>query len=426
MKTKYLFSTFLAVAAISAFPFSLSSSCSKDKQLKEYADSIEFKLKNFDPNKTYTSNELSALSFNNFDISLNGNYKGGAIEAEFDNNLKVEYDPVAKKIKVSFTLIEKKTNKKINCYFYLNQSIKIEGVPEEPIDPENPHNPGGPGNPSTPIVVGNIVYDSSNKYYASLENKSGKELYDAIFKLQKSHTGGIGSYADLYQAYKTAFLDKYFEKNNSVLDVYSENPNGNDPYEFKHGEWDGAGGHPRPGGQANAEGWMYNREHVIPQSWFNKETPTKHDPHFVWPTDKKVNEWRGNKPHYYVSNGSVTTSLNGTKWNNNYCEPIDYFKGDIARAYFYFQATHRNGMSKGGDTVFSSAFPYFNNNFLTCYLDWVKKDPVDIIEIDRNNAIAEFTSGLRNPFIDYPDLPELIFGNSGKTFSNKGVAVGVQ
>lgn len=418
MKNKYLFSTFLAVVSISTFPFSLSSSCSKDKDLKEYANNIEFKLKNFDPNKTYTNNELSTLSFNDFQIDLNKNYNGQNINAEFENSLKVEYDSKNKKIKVTFTIIDKKTNQKITSHFFLTENIKIEGIPEQPQNPQNP---------TVPILVGDIVYDSTNQYYSSLEGKQGKELYDAIFQLQKSHTSGIGSYADLYQVYKTAFLDKYFEKNNTVLDVYSENPNGNDPYEFKHGEWEGTGGHPRPEGKSNQEGRMYNREHVIPQSWFNKVTPTRHDPHFVWPTDKKVNEWRGNDPHYWVKESNFNKSLNGTKWiKGKYCEPIDYFKGDFARAYFYFQGTHRNGMSKNGSSVFSTVFPYFNDKFLTCYLDWAKKDPVDLIEIDRNNAIAKATSGLRNPFIDYPELPELIFGNSGKIFTNKGVAIGIK
>jgi hypothetical protein len=117
-----------------------------------------------------------------------------------------------------------------------------------------------------PEIKKEFKYNNSINYYASLEGKKGKELYDAIFDLQSKYKKGIGSYGDLYKIYKTAFIDKYFEKDETILDVYSENPDGNDPYEFKDDEYDGQGGKPRLGANKNAEGYMYNREHVIPQS----------------------------------------------------------------------------------------------------------------------------------------------------------------
>ena len=275
-----------------------------------------------------------------------------------------------------------------------------------------------------PEIKKEFKYNNSINYYASLEGKKGKELYDAIFDLQSKYKKGIGSYSDLYKIYKTAFIDKYFEKDETILDVYSENPDGKDPYEFKDDEYDGQGGKPRLGANKNAEGYMYNREHVIPQSWFNKQTPTRHDPHFIWPTDKMVNQWRGNLPHFNVLNASKI-SKNGTKINSSYCEPIDYFKGDFARAYFYFQGTHRNGYeTANAKKVFGNkgVFPYFNKEFLDCYLEWSTKDPVDIIEVDRNNEIAKQCQGLRNPFIDYPNLTKLIFDTENtETFHNLGV-----
>lgn len=269
-------------------------------------------------------------------------------------------------------------------------------------------------------------YDSSNNYYSFAEGLKGEELFDAIYQKQKEKLGGIKDYGYLYKVYESAFLDRYFEKNKTILDVYSENPFGPDPYEFNVGEYEGVGGHPKPGSQKNQEGNLYNREHVIPRSWFNRAQPTHNDAHFIWPTDKMVNQWRGNFPHYNVSN-PTKTSKNGTKIDNSYCEPIDYFKGDFARAYFYFQITHQNGYYKQGSEVFKNVYPYFHDKFLNCYYEWAKNDKVDQIEIDRNNDIANnHYNGLRNPFIDYPNLPELIWGKKGLTFKNYGVLKSVK
>ncbi|WP_338822613.1 endonuclease [Mycoplasmopsis felifaucium] len=281
----------------------------------------------------------------------------------------------------------------------------------------------------TNINNGKLVYDNnsdySSKYYSSLNGLKGEELFNAIFNNQKKYVNGIKSYGDLYKTYETAFIDRYFEKDGTILDIYSEVEKGSDPYEFPVGYYEGTGSKGSLRGyKGTKEGYMYNREHMIPQSWFNKVSPTRNDAHFVWPSDKQVNNDRGNDPHYYAPTG--TQSANGTKViKGTATEPIDLFKGDTARAYFYFQATHQNALSKGGNVLFTNAFPYFQKKYLDCYEDWSKKDPVDLVEVDRNNAIARNQGGLRNPFIDYPELVELIWGKTNKTFVNRGVLVDI-
>jgi len=76
------------------------------------------------------------------------------------------------------------------------------------------------------------------------------------------------------------------------------------------------------------------------------------DPYHIWPTDGKVNGMRSNYPHGVVGNATYT-SLNGSKLGSNLnsgysagysgtvFEPIDEFKGDIARAYFYFATRYQ-------------------------------------------------------------------------------------
>ena len=93
-------------------------------------------------------------------------------------------------------------------------------------------------------------------------------------------------------------------------------------------------------------GAMYNREYTVPQSIFNEALPMKSDLHHLYPTDKYVNNRRSNYPHAVVAT-TKWTSQNGSKLGSsdttanfglsaaNVFEPIDEYKGDIARTYFY-------------------------------------------------------------------------------------------
>lgn len=287
----------------------------------------------------------------------------------------------------------------------------------------------------TNVLNSKLVYDKnseySKNYYASFEGKRGKDLFEEIYRKQKQLAAqniqsGANGYSQLYVTYNLAFIDRYFEQDGTILDIYSEVENGKDPYKFKPGYYEGSGSlGSNPGSSSKGEGYKYNREHMIPQSWFGKDSLTRNDAHFVWPSDKKVNQDRGNDPHYWTPKGKK--SKNGTKVSKNEStEPVDLFKGDTARAYFYFQITHLNAFSGKAVKVFTNVFPYFKTNYLDCYKKWAKDDQVDLAEIDRNNAIAKYQKGLRNPFIDYPELVELIWGNSNEVFHNRGVLIDLQ
>ncbi|WAM09398.1 hypothetical protein ONA24_05135 [Mycoplasmopsis cynos] len=83
----------------------------------------------------------------------------------------------------------------------------------------------------------NYQYDSSNNYYAELEGKKGQKLFEAIINLQtknnkKLKTLSYNKLPEFYNKYD-AFKDKYYEKDGTLLDIYSENPYGKDPYEYK-------------------------------------------------------------------------------------------------------------------------------------------------------------------------------------------------
>ncbi|WP_373437847.1 endonuclease, partial [Metamycoplasma equirhinis] len=100
-----------------------------------------------------------------------------------------------------------------------------------------------------------LEYDNSNDFYKSLDGLSGQELRNKLFKIQVNNRYTSLGYGDLFKTYKDAFLDKYYEKDNSVLDIYGENPNGDDPFVFYHGNFQDTG---------NTEGKGMNREHLVP------------------------------------------------------------------------------------------------------------------------------------------------------------------
>ncbi|ACF07591.1 Extracellular ribonuclease precursor [Metamycoplasma arthritidis] len=268
----------------------------------------------------------------------------------------------------------------------------------------------------------NQQYSNQSNYYASLDGLSNKKLFNKLFEVQKSHLQSWNYQELITKIYPDAFVDKYYEKDGTVLDIYGENPSGKDPFNFRHGQYRDVG---------NAEGKGMNREHLVPQSWFSKMTPMRNDAHHVWPTDKKVNAVHGNFPYGTVSKAKYV-SKNGTKIGvseedgQDVCEVIDEFKGDVARAYLYFAFTYKDQTL----TANRVAERFFNEDnsikksFLATMLKWHMQDPISQFDIDRNNAIAKH-QGIRNPFIDYPELVEAIYGNN-KTFvfQNKGILIG--
>ncbi|MFV8480385.1 endonuclease [Mycoplasma sp. AA7A] len=281
--------------------------------------------------------------------------------------------------------------------------------------------PGESNNNATPINVAakkyNYIYDANNNYYASANGKKGKDLIEELLRIQKSHLKGIHGYGSLPGFYNKskAFRDLFYENDNTMLDVYSENPSGKDPYTYANYN----------GGRGGFEGSGMNREHMIPQSWFGKASPMVSDANHIFPTDIKVNGVRSNFAHDYITSPKVVFKQGSKMGKNNIgldaMEPLDEFKGDVARAYLYFTATYNDrGLNNMSTSIFTRTFPYIKEHYLATYLEWNKNDQVGPWDVLRNNETAAFQE-VRNPFIDYPDLANNIFGSDPKPFVNKGI-----
>jgi len=224
-------------------------------------------------------------------------------------------------------------------------------------------------------------------------------------------------YGYLYTTYQNSDTDNYYENNGSVLDMYSEKPGGVDAYEYTHiaDKDNGTGG--------GSEGQYYNREHTIPRSVFGGGGIMKNDAHFVIPSDKRVNSQRGNLP-YGVVDVANWTSTNGSKRGNNLnsgysagytntvFEPIDEFKGDIARINLYFAVRYEDQVAGWPYDMFDgTSDKVFDQTFFNILYQWHLQDPVSQREIDRNNAIFNEQNN-RNPFIDHPEYVYEIWKNT--------------
>lgn len=219
------------------------------------------------------------------------------------------------------------------------------------------------------------------------------------------------SYDSLFNGFPSTDSDNFYEKDGTVLDIYSENPAGADPYNYTHGV--------KKCGNYSAEGDCYNREHSIPQSLFNQDSPMVSDIQHILPTDGKVNGMRSNYPYGKV--GSATwTSKNGSKlgansspgYSGTVFEPINEFKGDVARVLLYFVTryeTKLSGFESGNILNPGNIHKGLADWELNLMLQWNQQDPVSEREIVRNNAAYNYQKN-RNPFIDHPEWVTTIWG----------------
>lgn len=270
------------------------------------------------------------------------------------------------------------------------------------------------------LLITNITFAQiPANYYDSADGLTGYTLKTQLKNIITNGHSDQG-YGSLYSGYVTTHTDNIsesgYENDGTILLYYTENPNGTDPYTFNHGS--------NNCGNYSGEGDCYNREHTIPQSSFGSASPMQNDIHHVVPSDGYANGQRGSFPFGTVGSANWT-SMNGSKrgssnvpgYSGTVFEPIDEFKGDIARAILYFVTRYE-------DTVDGyTSFDMFNGTedqaledwALDMLLDWhYNVDPVDQREIDRNNAAYNY-QGNANPFVDHPEYANLIWNPNPDT-----------
>ncbi len=280
-------------------------------------------------------------------------------------------------------------------------------------------------------ALGNL-YAVTSEYYSSVNNKSGADLFNAVHTIAKTGYQGL-SYDGLWTAYCAIDINS----SGKVWDMYSNATS----YTC---------GGTAQGANYSEEGDSYNREHSIPKSWFGGSTSSGTpgtDLFHVVPTDGYVNNRRSNYAFGEVASATYTSQsgcklgspksisisnsiLNASGSSSQSCsnskvfEPMNEYKGDFARGYFgtmiKWAGDYQKFTTGDGAAIFNTAYDAAHYYGLTGYgvallLKWHREDPVSQKEIDRNDGIQS-KQGNRNPFIDYPELVEYIWGNhSGET-----------
>lgn len=240
-------------------------------------------------------------------------------------------------------------------------------------------------------------------YYTSVAGKKDGELKTALHTLLYNHTL-ISSYNNLPQ---------YFQK----TDVY---PPGNERY----GQWwDMYSDIPLPSSSFRG----LNREHSFPKSWWggSTTTPAYIDLNHLYPSEAAANMAKSNYPLGEVSgkadfdNGitQVGTPVSGQGGGARLVfEPDDEYKGDFARTYFYMVTCYQNLTWRYTWMVSNNTYPTLNNWAVALLLRWNQEDPVSQKELDRNEQVYKVQAN-RNPFIDYPELAEYLWGSKrGEAF----------
>lgn len=235
-------------------------------------------------------------------------------------------------------------------------------------------------------------------YYSSLKGKKGAELKTAIHNIiknakvleygsKKGHTWwGFWSTDRDERGY---FIDRYSAEKEWVMST-----------------------------SQGAAGAGMNIEHSFPKSWWGGATVQAYkDLYNLMPCEGKINKTKSNYPM-----GIVVSGDKGNGWTKvgegtdgkKYWEPADPWKGDFARGYMYMATAYQDYNWKGEQALQilqQGAYPTLQKWAYKLYIQWAKADKPDALEIKRNNDVAKI-QGNRNPYVDFPNLMEYVWGDS--------------
>ena len=165
----------------------------------------------------------------------------------------------------------------------------------------------------------------------------------------------------------------------------------------------------------------FDIEHMLPKSWWGGTVNEAYcDLYHLVPGDYSANRSKSNHAPGIPSdttfwNGSFATG-NGEQYGlpKVFC-PADEYKGDFARAYFYIATCYGDSLTwvetgEPGIAMTNDSWQEFRPWLRDLLLSWHRMDPVS--EKEKTRAIeVNKIQGNRNPFIDYPELVEYIWGN---------------
>ena len=275
-----------------------------------------------------------------------------------------------------------------NAYNRLNDNIAIRIV-------DNDFTTATFGTPLNP-TFGNVISTAPEGYYNSLVGLSGAALKQGLQNIiANPAVVHAHNYGDITTILKTA--DQNPLNSNEVWLMYVEQ--GRAKLDFQTSS-------------SNVGSW--NREHIYPQSrgGYSNATSETPDGINVWlPTNADdLIAGHADAHHLRAEDGPENSSRSNKDYGlTGYNGPLgnqNSWKGDVARSVFYM-AVRYNALSVVNGDISDTTVGQLGD--LASLLLWNVSDPKDDFEMNRNNYIYTWQIN-RNPFIDYPNLADYIWG----------------
>jgi endonuclease I len=237
-------------------------------------------------------------------------------------------------------------------------------------------------------------------YYHPAKNKKQAELKTALKDLaypQKTLDYGGGGGATWEGFY---FADRRTENENGLIvdDMYSNTVRYFQEYSAVQG---------------------MHIEHSFPKSWWGGHVNDAYKDLFhLYPADGNANSAKNNFPLGEVLNPGFDNGVSkigpntfGDFYFASAFEPADEYKGDFARSYFYISTIYESFAHLWNSPMLdNNTYPVWKPWAIELLMKWHKQDPVSEKERNRQEAVYQI-QGNRNPFIDYPDLADYIWGD---------------
>ena len=246
-----------------------------------------------------------------------------------------------------------------------------------------------------------VCATAQKEYYTSVDGiKGGATLKTALHELIKNHkviSYGSGESSTWGAFYTTDAAVENGQRR--VLDMYS-----NEKRYF--------------GSKGSSVSGM-NIEHSVAKSWWGGNKNNAYcDIHHLNPSDQNANSRKSNYPLGELTSVSwengVTfvgkANIDGSSMNAY--EPCDEYKGDFARVFMYMFTCYQDlTWEYTWMNYEKSTYPTLKPWAVKLLLKWHKQDPVSEKEVNRNNAVYA-VQGNRNPYVDYPQLADYVWGDS--------------
>jgi Endonuclease I/Secretion system C-terminal sorting domain len=274
-------------------------------------------------------------------------------------------------------------------YDKLNNNIEVRIV-------DNDFTTASWGTPLLP-TYGLVSSTTPLGYYNAIEGLSGtllkQTLQDIIANPATVHAQNYGDIIDMLKQ-----SDQNPANSNQVWLMYVEQPRAKLDFQT-----------------SNSSIGTWNREHIFPQSrgGYTDGTLPIPDGIDLWlPTNADdILAGHADAHHIRAEDGPENSSRNNRDYGlNDYNGPagtLGSWKGDVARSLFYM-AVRYNALSLVNGNPPDTTLHQLGD--LASLLLWNKTDPSDDFEMNRNNIIYTWQQN-RNPFIDYPDLADYIWGS---------------